>query len=174
MGVILEVLGTSTGQIIKLVAKGTFEGNLEGTPPILLVIFIGYEGHRVAAIINKYEPNSIVAVEAWPPYYAGWEIPSRRENQFLLNSPNITHIRIDSRDPIKVKKQLVDLINARKLNFGSFYVAPLGTKLQAVGIYEAIKELPFIRLVYSLPKSYLAKYYSTGSGSIWEYIIHSS
>ena len=160
----------STG--IKEVAPIPSFTNLQPTDkPVLLVIMLGYEGDRAMALFQTIEPNDTVLLVPKPAYRPEWEGRTEELNRrmiSLLGQDSIAYA--DSRDPLKVKMALANVLCARNpIRDWTCLISPLGTKPQAVGLYSFWRENPeSCALVYAQPLRHNERYYSTGSGPTWE------
>ena len=119
----------------------TFKAPYKSQQGVTLVLFLGYEGDRALATWENIEPNSTVAVIARPAYHEEWEGQAERENAALLSALSGQNIKCaDSREP----QSTFDLLEQMILESGqpeqNWYVAPLGTKLQTLGIYRFATE----------------------------------
>lgn len=140
---------------------------------LLLVVFLGYEVHRTLAVIEKYEPDLLIAVVGRPPYYEGWDEFSIKTHQYLLSKPDVLKYEMPAREPNIVRDKLIRILNDFHKDFPNMYISPTGTKLQTVGIYEFVRRYQTARIVYAIPKDYLESYYTMGSGETWEYYLTS-
>ena len=138
---------------------------------LLLVVFLGYEAHRTLAVIEKYEPDLLIAVVGKPPYYERWDDFSVKAHRFLLSRPEVVRWEMPTRDPDGVRNGLERISEKFCDEFTNMYVSPSGTKLQTVGIYEFARVHPNARIVYAIPGEYLESYYTVGSGETWAYYL---
>jgi len=132
----------------------------------LLVLFLGYEGERAFSIYRTLEPDKTVAVIGYPPGYHGADIPSRKFNKYLLDLlPNKDIVKIPSLDADKTKDFLEEIYEKNK-NYNIF-LAPLGTKMQTLGIYLSLREyfkkqyVPNIQVIYAVPFWYDERHYTS-------------
>ena len=139
---------------------------------LLLVVFLGYEVHRTLAVIEKYEPDLLIAVVGNPPYYEGWKEFSIKAHQYLLSKPDVLKYEMPAREPNIVRDELIKILKDFYKDFPNIYISPTGTKLQTVGIYEFVRRYQMTRIVYAIPKDYLERYYTIGSGEMWEYYLN--
>lgn len=150
-----------------------FEGKTVPDGKTALIVFLGYESHRTLATIKKYEPDLTIAVIGDPPYYPGWDKYSISAHSNLLSKPDVRKYKMSAKDPGAVKEELSKVWNELNKDYPNMYIAPVGTKLQTVGIYEFVRYHPTVKIVYPIPKGYLESYYTTGYGRTWEYFLPS-
>lgn len=139
--------------------------------PVLLVIMLGYEGDRAMALFQTIEPNETVLLVPRPAYRPEWEGRTEELNRQLVSLLGQDAIAYaDSRDPLRVKAALANILGDRYLpRDWTCLVSPLGTKPQTVGLYSFWRENPdSCALVYAQPLRHNERYYSTGSGPTWE------
>ncbi len=139
--------------------------------PVLLVIMLGYEGDRAMALYQTIEPNETVLLVPRPAYRHEWEGRTEELNSqliSLLGQESIAYA--DSRDPLKVKAVLCDILDKRyPTRDWTPLVSPLGTKPQTVGLYSFWREnRGSFAIVYAQPLRHNEGYYSGGSGPTWE------
>lgn len=132
----------------------------------LLVLFLGYEGERAFSVYRTLEPDKTIAVIGYPPGYHGADIPSRNFNKYLLDLlPNENKVKIPSLDADKTKDFLEEIYEKNK-NYNIF-LAPLGTKMQTLGIYLSLRGyfkkqyLPNIQVIYAVPFWYDERHYTS-------------
>jgi hypothetical protein len=69
---------------------------------------------------------------------------------------------VSTLNPIEVYENLEKIYESHK--DWNLYVSPLGSKIQALGIYLFAKQHPEIQIVYAVPLEYLEEDYSKGIG----------
>jgi len=144
----------------------TFTAPYDPQGELILVIFLGYEGDRALALWENIEPHRTIAVIGKPAYYPEWEGQTEKMNTAILAAIDEDSILYaDSRDPHSAKELLKELIFSHPKRNDNWYIAPLGTKLQTVGIYYFISEHPeAANVVYASPQGHNQEYFSTGIG----------
>jgi len=148
----------------------TFTGRYDSQNELILVIFLGYEGDRALALLENVEPHKTIAVIPSPAYHPEWEGKTEEMNAALLvalDSKNICYV--DSRDPFATASLLDNLINPRnETQRCNWYIAPLGTKLQTLGVYYFISKHPDVAsIIYAKPLEHNEPYFSEGIGRTW-------
>lgn len=136
-----------------------FEGNI--SPWIdkdFLILFLGYEGDRALSIWNEYEPSKTLAFIGKPAFHRFWEVNTLQLNKALLISPTVDFDFISTSNPFLVRDKLEKVLGKliHKFKEYNYYIAPLGTKLQTVGVYLFIKnkKYPSPQLIYAIPRKY--------------------
>lgn len=128
-----------------------------------LILFLGYEHERAYAIWKYVEPDLTVAVIGNPPTYHGADLPSRSANRFILEQSETVKEEIPALDPDSTKTLLNRWYNDEKYKDYMFSIAPLGTKMETVGIYLFFEEnnnAPRAQIIYAFPLFYNKKKYT--------------
>ena len=146
----------------------------------ILVLLLGYEDDRAYGIWEFIDPLKTVAIIADPPTYAGADKPSNTFNAAILDHPDIIKDKVSAMDPLETKNKLSELYKNRAYEDSSFFIAPLGTKMQVVGVYLFFeKEMkldigsPRAQIVYAQPAKYNEKRYTIKyeEKQVWEFYI---
>ena len=144
----------------------------------VLVLLLGYEDDRAYGIKEYIDPLKTIAVIADPPTYLGADKPSKVFNAAILNDPETLKINVSAMDPLETKNKLSELYRNEDLEDFGFFIAPLGTKMQVVGVYlffeEEINqnwETARAQIVYSQPAKYNEKKYTVAyeNQQVWEF-----
>lgn len=139
--------------------------------PILLVIFLGYEGDRAMALFQNLDPNETILIVPRPGYHSEWEGRTEEMNRPLISLLGDEHIEYaHSRSPLEVASMFSTVVEKRyNLTDWNCLVSPLGTKPQAVGLYLFWrKHRGEFSIVYAQPLQHNERYYSTGVGTTWQ------
>lgn len=132
----------------------------------LLILFLGYEGERAYAIWKAIEPDRTIAVIGRPAAYPGADIPSEKLNKPILERINldVTRLECPALDVGKTKELLEQFYKDEEYRNFNIFVAPLGTKMQALGIYLFFRANPNsgVHVIYAIPLWYDDKYYTRG------------
>jgi len=130
----------------------------------ILVLLLGYEDDRAYGIWKFIEPLRTVAIIADPPTYLGADKPSKKFNEAILDHPDTIKDKVSAMDPLETKNKLSELYNDKKYEDLSFFIAPLGTKMQLVGVYLFFAEeielnvgAPRAQIIYAYPARYNEK-----------------
>ena len=136
-----------------------------------LVAFLGHERLRLERIVQELEPDICVVVMGDPGFAKNIRDYSRRVNESIIHRATYDRQYRIAKAPTNdfisscnVLKTQVELIRSEGCD--SVYFAPLGTKLQALGIDLLRRRSLSVRmlLAYSIPKAYERTMYSQGSG----------
>jgi len=149
----------------------TYEGQNSPSKDKILLLFLGYEGNRATAIWEHLNPNITIAVIPNPPYKDSWKNRTELQNRFLLTSIDKEFIYFShSLDPSSTEKLLNTIIFSERFNNSkyNFFIAPLGTKPQAIGLYRFIrKNKGLLSLVYASPTLYKEERAKFEAGRTW-------
>ena len=136
-----------------------------------LIAFLGHERQRLECIIQELEPDVSVIVLGEPGFTRDMMEDSRRINDSLLHRSTYDRqyrLATVSANNLEDAAQCVERELDRIVGEGceSVYLAPLGTKVQALAIDRLRRSRVSVRmlLAYSIPKRYERRLYSQGSG----------
>lgn len=157
--------------IVFLPHFGSFKNAKNGKN--LLFLFLGYEAERAYGIWRFIEPTHTVAILGEPPTYPRAELPARYLNRFILEHPEASVETVSALNPIESKEKINEWYKKQDYEDFLFFISPLGTKMQVVGIYLFFEEhepLTKAQIVYALPVRYNDERYSIGyeKGKVWE------
>jgi hypothetical protein len=131
--------------------------------PDLLIVFLGYEAERAYRVWRTLEPERTVAVLGWPPVFPGAEITVRALNRRLLarTRDEVQLTRCSAMDPDETCALLCELASTYRNH--NISIAPLGSKMQALGTYLYFRCNPATnaQVVYAVPVKYDESYYGT-------------
>lgn len=161
--------GRLTEGLRQIVSVPFFGGHYSFQRKKLLVLFLGYEGERALAIWEDYAPDKTIAFIGKPGYRKGWERISEELNHRLLEMPIVEKRVAPTLDPTEVFKNLEQIYETHRS--WNIYVAPLGSKLQALGIYLFAKRHPDVQIVYAIPLEYIEEDYSEGIGPTRSFLL---
>lgn len=148
---------------------GGFITNSPPNLPVLLIIFLGYEGDRARAIYENLEPDETVLIVPRPAYHDEWEGTTEKMNHSLIQMVGKDKVEYaDSISPSIVSQQLENIAGKYDSRCWKFMVSPLGTKPQAVGLYFFWRTKPdSFSIIYAEPLKHNQPFYSTGIGRTW-------
>lgn len=160
--------------VIILPYFGSFKNAKNGN--IFLFLFLGYEAERAYSIWRSIEPTYTVAIVGEPPTYPGAEVPARALNKFILKHPQTLVKAVSALNPMESKEIISEWYKKRDYKDFLFFISPLGTKMQVVGIYLFFEEhepLTRAKIIYALPAQINESKYSLGyeKGKVWEYYL---
>ena len=149
----------------------TFKGRYNPQEELKLILFLGYEGDRALALLENIEPHKTIFVIPKPAFYPEWEGVTEELNRAILSLAERSSIFYShSQDPnstYDLLKKIIDPLDSD--NIDNWYIAPLGTKLQAIGVYYFVSEYPEIAsVIYGTPIKHNEKSFSEGIGKTFE------
>ena len=137
--------------------------------PVHLMMFLGYEGDRALAVYEQIQPMKTTLAVPDPPYQPSWTGRTEQFNRDLLSLVGEQAVRkIDALDPDVTRETLIDILGGSRRDDFARIICPLGTKPQALGVYNYIRESddpPAI--VYAGPLRHNHAFYSKGIGETW-------
>lgn len=150
-------------------------GNPTSLKPDLLFIFCGFEGERAYAVWEYVEPEKTIAFIGNPGYQPQYPEVAGQLNQYLIDalerekSKGSKVMEVSARDPDEVCNRLESLWRENQ-NY-NILISPLGTKLQALGVYLFTLKNPaaHAQVIYATPQRYFRNYYARGSSKMFQY-----
>lgn len=145
-----------------------YNGNLTPLKHDLLIVFLGFEGERAFAIWEHFEPQRAIGFIGNPGFRPAYVNKAEELNEAFLHEKGVEKREVSAIDYEDVCQQLESVW---KNNQGrDLLISPLGTKIQAVGVYLFKRNNPncAAQVVYASPLKYLKNYYSRGSGQMFE------
>jgi len=127
-----------------------------------LIVFLGFEGNRSLEVFHFVNPDITYAINGFPSYKPGWHKISLEANMRFLKlsgaSNNLFFApAIDPFDNKNVLYQIIEDIN-RKNEKMNIIIAPLGTKMQALGVLLLGLYDASVKVIYPFPSVYKADY----------------
>lgn len=136
-----------------------------------LIALLGHEPRRLERIVQEIEPDVCVVVLGEPGFTADMATYSKNAHTSLIRRAEYDHhYRLASAPVAELHKcievlteQLKDLNSA---GCGSIYLAPFGTKLQALAleVLSRREDVGQLLLAYAIPNRYEHRSYSQGIG----------
>ncbi|MDI6752326.1 MAG: hypothetical protein QME07_05685 [bacterium] len=152
--------------------------NRNGKDKEALLLFLGHEFLRAYHIWHETEPEEIFLLTGEPGFTSEMAEKSRRVNKELINMVNhdesFSKRECSTTNFVQVKDVLKGIIDElSKKGFGVFYIAPLGTKLQALGIDLLTQELKEGKVIiaYPPPRRYEKSCFSEGAGKTFSALL---
>jgi hypothetical protein len=142
----------------------------------ILILLMGYEAERAYSIWETIDPVQTIAIIGNPPSYLGANGPSRKLNQAILDDPDTIVDEVSAIDPIKTMDKIYEIYKKREYKDFSFFIAPLGTKMQVIGIYlffEKLAPVTNVQIIYAYPAKYNEKKYTLDfeRDKVWEFYL---
>jgi len=135
----------------------------------LLIMFLGHEDERAAITWKRHQPETTITIFPDPNYRKELNGIVERTHQILftkLASAKI-YAPVAARGIEEAQNAVLELWEEyQKTHF--LVVAPLGTKLQSLGVYRAAKLKRDIQITYAVPSVYNFNAYSEGVGTTWK------
>ena len=137
-----------------------------------LIAFLGHEPRRLERIVQEIEPDSCVVLVGDPGFTDDMAKYSKRANASLIRRAEYDqHYRLATA-PADDIEQCVDVLAEEihalhKDGCSNVYIAPLGTKLQAlaVDVLRRRDDTGRLSLAYAVPDRYERRSYSQGFGA---------
>ena len=140
-----------------------------------LVVLLGFEGNRTLDIYYNVNPDMTYAINGFPAFQPGWQKKSLELNRrFLSESKANTHLfNAPANDPFETKKVLENIVKEIEETRPDLdiVIAPLGTKLQALGVLLFALSNKKVRVIYPFPTLYSSNY-SENFGNSWIFKIN--
>ena len=136
-----------------------------------LIALLGHEPRRLERIVQEIEPDHCVVLIGEPGFTADMAEYSRKANASLIRRAHYDrHYRLAAA-PVDDIEECVDVL-AKQLQVlheggcGNVYLAPLGTKLQALAVDVLSRRnlAGQLSLAYAVPERYERRSYSQGFG----------
>jgi len=156
-----DELAYTTGVKDVVILPG-FEG-IVGHKPTLLVLSIGFEGARAYNVFRLYEPTATLVFLGDPGTVAGDDRGSilaavKANNSTLLATDTVHYEQLPSFDPAEFARiaqvyidQMVMRLNKKHLSDIDVILAPVGTKVQALGLFNIWLRKRSYQIAYPIP-----------------------
>ena len=145
-----------------------YNGNLTPLKHDLLIVFLGFEGERAFAIWEYFEPQKAIGFVGNPGFRPAYVETAEKLNKAFLHEKGVEKREVSAIDHEEVCQMLESVWENNQDH--DLLISPLGTKIQAVGVYLFKRNNPDCgaQVVYAKPYKYLDNYYSRGSGRMFE------
>jgi hypothetical protein len=122
----------------------------------LLILILGFEGNRAYSLYKRLMPNSAYMIlgdslDGDRDFYL---TQSKANNRSLLRIHGNEQLLMASRDPVMFAKELDSFLKqtiVTKRERYNVYLSCLGTKLQTLGAFWAIRFHPYVQILDSVP-----------------------
>lgn len=145
---------------------------LDGPIQDLVVFMVGYEGNRLASAIDSLYIDGKLChvIFGVPAFQAGWEMDSFANNIRVIHSENIRYgISFCGADNPRATFELLEkLYVAKEKRNNSFFVAPIGTKPNAIGVALFCCIHEDISVLYDHPKRREGRSKDLGAAHIYQ------
>ncbi len=135
-----------------------------------LIVILGFEGKRAIQLFNDIDPEITYAINGFPAFRAGWDKISLEENLLFLKISRAFEnlFYAPARNPFETFNTISLIVESirKQINSYNIIIAPLGTKLHALGtlLYALIHKE--VKIIYPFPSFYNAEY-SYRHGPTW-------
>ena len=135
----------------------------------LLVILLGHEEERAAITWKRHQPRKCVVVLPTPGYRPELTetVEGRHSLLFSMLAASTTRIGIPAHGIRETRDLILRLWEEHKATH-YLVVAPLGTKLQTLGVFEAVRLQSAIQVTYAVPAIYNHQMFSQKTGKLWQ------
>jgi hypothetical protein len=149
-----------------------FEGPPTFGKKTALFILTGFEFDRAISLIDDLEPSALIIGRPVPGTSEKFKDASESIVKRISMTRKIVKLIYDipANNPFLCADRVKSIIDKHSQDY-DFYLAVLGTKLQALGAYVAYEKAPNFRIVYPLPLAYNVDNYSSGCDKIFEFIM---
>jgi hypothetical protein len=136
----------------------------------VLIVILGFEGKRSMEVFNSVNPELTFAVNGFPSFQPGWHKISLEANLlFLQESGASEHLFFaPAVDPFETRNTISQIVKEIEKNNKNtnIIISPLGTKLQAFGVFLYVFENRKVKVIYPFPSIYKPDY-SYKYGPTW-------
>ena len=148
--------------IEKILPIEGFEGVRNLTAEDLLVLILGYEGHRALSFLSKFSSYKILPLISVPntgdvkineKFYKN-ELKCNQKlfrKHCVLKKSDGSFFTISSLNHISFFREVKEIIDIYKHEDVDICISPIGTKAQTLGLYLYWREKPETQILYSLP-----------------------
>lgn len=148
----------------------TFGAEFQPNEELLLIMLLGYERDRAVAVWQRVQPHRTVAAISRPSFRPEWDGVAEKVNAPLLAAIGEEAVHnVDPRNPWATCDFLEEVITDMGDSVSeNYYVAPLGTKPQTVGVYLFCRKHPdCVSVIYGSPVAREHEYLAEGVGPSW-------
>jgi len=149
----------------------TFGGEVRPSRDSLLILLLGFEGRRASALLENLEPNRTIVVIPDPPYRDDWKGRSELQHHYLLSTlPLESRFTSHSLQPSSTEELLQRISQGPEFPSAkyNYFVGPLGTKAQLVGLYRYWRRnRGTLTVVYASPVRYKQERADYPPGRTW-------
>ena len=128
-----------------------FSGSSERAEFKKFIVFFGFEGLLTKKVVEDATNNQLLLVNSFPSYYLKYKDISIINNYDLVHRLNGKIAYVPADNPFEVYNFLEKELNESS---ESYCVAPLSTKLVALGVCLYALKKGNVRVVYPVPEAY--------------------
>jgi len=141
----------------------------------MIFFFLGWEGHRLGALINseEFDSRNITCLIGAPPFKVGWENISLSNNYIQLSqissSPNARFKFSGANDPVKTYEVIEQIYKAAVYERKNLCLAPFGTKPAAIAAAQFAVNKSNVVMLYDFVKKKNKRSSGTDLLHLWEF-----
>lgn len=137
-----------------------------------LVVFAGYERHRVVGIVDELNPSKLVLVYGRPEreeldWRLGWSERLHRDLATMRPTSSEVVSTLDPLQSLTVLREYYDYL----FEDHNFVIAPVCSKMQAVAASLFWERFRDVQLAFPVPVAYLPGRFSRGARSTFEWLV---
>lgn len=168
----LTALSTGTQDLVMQVTQS---GEQDDSGGDVVVIVPGFSQDRARKVINFVDSSLLLRRDSEKIFWL-LGVPHHEKNSWRTDLLRLTHgidgvpqkcVRLVSTFDYKAVWHELEDIYESLGNRVRMNVAPMGSKLQAVGCSLFFLSKPDVRVVFANPKSYYTEHYSSGLSELW-------
>lgn len=140
-----------------------------------LIVILGFEGKRAMEVFQNVNPALTYSINGFPSFRPGWHRISLEGNlRFLKESGASDHLFFAAAvDPFETRDRLAEIVSHIRRQNADFnvIVAPLGSKMQAFGVFLYAHRDKSVKVIYPFPSSFNPAY-SSKHGPTWISVVN--
>lgn len=139
----------------------------------LLVVILGHEGERTQITLRRHQPDKVFLIgQGTKQFHSGLDKIANRENEKMIAQlgREAWKAELPAHGVVETMQTIAQIFYENRYSYNIF-IAPNGTKLQAVGTYLAARKLLELQVTYAIPALYNWEKFSTGTGPMWEFTL---
>lgn len=141
----------------------------------MIFFFLGWEGHRLGALINsdEFNINNITFLIGTPPFKIGWENITLSNNykqlEEISNSTSFRFKFAGANDPVKTYELIEQIYNATSYTKQRLCLAPFGTKPATIASAQFAVNHNNVIMLYDFVKKKQNRSTGTDLIHLWEF-----
>ena len=141
----------------------------------MIFFFLGWEGHRLGALINseEFDSRNITCLIGTPPFKVGWENVSLSNNYIQLaqinSSSNARFKFAGANDPVKTYEVIEQIYKAAVYEGKNLCLAPFGTKPAAIAAAQFAVNKNNVVMLYDFVQKKKKRSSGTDLLHLWEF-----
>lgn len=141
-----------------------------------MMIFLGFEGHRIGALLQTEELNTFEAtcLLGIPAFKLGWEkltlANNHKQLEVLRSNKNANFDFAGANDPLKIYELIEKNYNAQEYENKRLCLAPLGTKPATIAVAQFAANYEKTIILYDFVQKKERRSLGTDLVHLWEYM----